>query len=1345
MISRDWTAIRVAAATVALAWTLCGGAAEAGLSRGDAARRFGPDVTLYASFEKRAGLILDREMKIARPQRGLSIWMQSGVPGVYPEVDYSISGAPPLYPRGLVAAKDGRFGDAVRLGKPGEWKWSSLVLDAVGNLFAERGTICFWARWTKKAPTRGTKGYLLDVTPMRAYGGYSYTGIYIERGRLTAYVVDALGRSHSLRSSIAAAGIKRGQWTHFALAWDCTKGLTLCVDGKPLASNWGKGHWPARVNLEGIALGHMRRSTMAGRFGGALSFDHQTVLDFDELVAFRRALSVEEVAELFQSNRLSRRDSTLPSREEIIAHRARVMEWGPGDGLPRIPASSKLAVVKQVEIRKALAVKRATHIAVDGQWHSSWSPARQTRYSVGNERLELHSPKGGYYNYLRMVCRNFSAGVSGFDSKRKRYVHLYDVPLHPRIVHRMRLGTPRYHLRSLITGKTGELHDLKLFRILLPGRLKRDRKLGKRLALTPTTRRKDSLSSPPKGRRLPRFSAATLFSDAEDRNVIACENRAEAAPFAAKVPAWRFVHFGAPSPKSLTAYDRVELDLSLAGMTSPTRFWLGLWEPVLRERLLWEFDWQAIPASKASPQRLRIRFDIPGVVIQPGQRLRLSLLADRDVQLVSKPRAPSRIVLYAATTGDATDAYCENQLRVVKDVFDMASQPRQWVFGGLPYNVNRALARMLAHLESLGRVRSDWRAAGLYSLLTTNQKSPWSAEFRSPRIYTDIDKLPPEPKDCPAWAFWWRQAHDSLRFVVDWWIANRQIETGEFGGVYSDDTDMVHEWANFAMIWDGDGKLADSFCRLSEFCWTRKNKDGLSIFRNDSDLHCYEEGMNIHGGTLLFRYGDPVCFSRVMLMAQHTDGNLTAVNAKGQRLFPRQTYTAFGSSRGSATDTGIFFRMEPALWLTWYNAHPEATRVLGEWMDTRLAKFPAKNPSGWPGVLRFGDGKDLTDPSESRRRVTYMLSYDALFLLARITGDEKYLRPLKYNMARTARGEQMGVGAGKSWRLYAWGAQLWNRFGKFESIQREPWWPALHKRMADGPSVYHSPYLKPTRDATVQALKDAVRTIKQRRSALTWMGQSPDRVFMSGWPAGAFYHMTLAGTARSRNTVPIPQHAASYENADRNVARWVLRSEFGALALAFYSFHKTPRDILVRPWLLEHGEYSVKKGLDANGDFRPDAPSSEGMTLTRFDTPIRLTLPPGKVFVVEARMTKRLPGVEGLPDPAISARDVEFVAAIPALRIPVHNIGRQAARGVEVVVRDADTGRLLWRKTIDRIDAPLDLAPKTVRLFTGRLSLEGLKRLAVQIDPDARRPDFCRYNNKVVVQRTFPTGRRARR
>ncbi len=53
---------------------------------------------------------------------------------------------------------------------------------------------------------------------------------------------------------------------------------------------------------------------------------------------------------------------------------------------------------------------------------------------------------------------------------------------------------------------------------------------------------------------------------------------------------------------------------------------------------------------------------------------------------------------------------------------------------------------------------------------------------------------PAVPRGVPAWAFNQVQDLAQVRQFVDWWIDERQVAYGDFGGGISDDSDLTQQW-----------------------------------------------------------------------------------------------------------------------------------------------------------------------------------------------------------------------------------------------------------------------------------------------------------------------------------------------------------------------------------------------------------------------------------------------------------------------------------------------------------------------------------------------------------------------
>ena len=86
----------------------------------------------------------------------------------------------------------------------------------------------------------------------------------------------------------------------------------------------------------------------------------------------------------------------------------------------------------------------------------------------------------------------------------------------------------------------------------------------------------------------------------------------------------------------------------------------------------------------------------------------------------------------------------------------------------------------------------------------------------------------------PEWAFWQRQAFNECKRILNWIIDNRGVETGEFGGVWGDDTDMTEYWTHDALAGEDDGEIADALRKFWSGLYKHGLKDGVSAGVRDN-------------------------------------------------------------------------------------------------------------------------------------------------------------------------------------------------------------------------------------------------------------------------------------------------------------------------------------------------------------------------------------------------------------------------------------------------------------------------------------------------------------------------------
>ena len=68
--------------------------------------------------------------------------------------------------------------------------------------------------------------------------------------------------------------------------------------------------------------------------------------------------------------------------------------------------------------------------------------------------------------------------------------------------------------------------------------------------------------------------------------------------------------------------------------------------------------------------------------------------------------------------------------------------------------------------------------------------------------------------NAPPWANLQREALEKLREIIHWWIDERQLEDGQFGGGWGDDVEMWRWWVPVMVPFD-DPKIRDAQERIS--------------------------------------------------------------------------------------------------------------------------------------------------------------------------------------------------------------------------------------------------------------------------------------------------------------------------------------------------------------------------------------------------------------------------------------------------------------------------------------------------------------------------------------------------
>jgi hypothetical protein len=214
-----------------------------------------------------------------------------------------------------------------------------------------------------------------------------------------------------------------------------------------------------------------------------------------------------------------------------------------------------------------------------------------------------------------------------------------------------------------------------------------------------------------------------------------------------------------------------------------------------------------------------------------------------------------------------------------------------------------------------------------------------------------------------------------VRHFVDWWIDERQVPYGDFGGGISDDTDLTQQWPGVALMGVEPDKLNASLRALSDAVY--KNGmivNGLGYITTD-ELHAYEEGLNSNAQRLYLNWGEPRAVERLMENTRALQG-IILKNPAGHMHFASNWYGGRKVYREGPWEWQkpySFSVMHGPILMGLYNGNPAAKGLVTGVMDGLLAhgKQDAKGLWQYPNDInwrsdaeRKGDGGGASLPPQ---------------------------------------------------------------------------------------------------------------------------------------------------------------------------------------------------------------------------------------------------------------------------------------------------------------------------------------------------------------------------------------------
>jgi len=1134
-----------------------------------------------------------------------------------------------------------------------------LRIDARDIIDLDRGTLALFVQ-SKTAPVISEWSRPVGLNGIRG-GGYwgMLMGFDMRRQDFLFTFYDVGRYAPPLHLPPNIERWKAGEWHHLAAVWDRDEGVTAYEDGKRVASNRGKHRWewnllPDRLNIYSPV---------------------------DEVFIFAEPLTDGQIAQLAQGQKPTGAPIPItPAAARRPRDLAR-MGWS-GESVRHIPSlePGKPLALTFARIVRCVDAKRPVAQPHEGFAVTTW-PLIKYGASIRGERLDIQLAPGSSYDRVRVFLhRKFRGAFVRAATGKDETLAAIDEP-RATIWHRP-LGRMLTDEQVALTRKQGRLGQIDFYRV-------------------------DPLKAPDVPKQVVAFTFAgadSLPADETGKTLTAetpVRFRSPALGTRKPAPAWTLAAPAFGGFQAVTealpearAFDGALVTLVAEGITRPTPVRVQIKEPVHGMR-----DWL-----------------IGDVVLQPrglGKQVYTLCLKGRPV--INMP--PMQKQKYWKN-----GKYHDELLPVPGIGFGVkvvAANPVTWFMGKDGCAVAFCTTDMKAALPVCADDQTEYMREGYAEVMEGHAYRDrrivipltWLAKFAPERMKTrqmyervgspkyfhgmSVPKLVYEPPKndtgAPDWAFWQMQAMKEHRRLIHWRIDNQQVRTGEFGGIWNDDTIHTENWYGFALCMDDAGKIKNALRKFLDGNWKHLH-NGVGKYTQDT-CHFYEEGMGSQAMRMLIDYGDPVAMTRLMTSCSHYDKWLMP-DGKGGYLFRSVfvsvdgawTCGAFGKpfkARGHANDILV-----PAGYLIWYNRHPAVARY-----------YRGLTPGGYfHGIAR----DQVTDLDAARTRYaeellkkmgrrgrpkSYLLYVDEVGL----SDEARKVHYVKYAQPRPI--------------PHYWGAHDTDRhWFNFKISGDVRWLVGSYQRVCEW--FYSHDWLN--------------------TGAMASMDRNP-------LPRYSLIRARMGSIAANRGSSGLvwPVYGLTYVKGANDMAAIVTENLPTTLSVRFYPFTDKPHAMQIRTWRL-NGTFKVTLSHDKNDDGKPEgAISSKEMALDR-GAFIDLTLPPKQASILTITPVRPVPMVYDLPDPAVGPRTVGL-GRDGHLVARVYNLGVRPVRNVIVRVSDAKGGRVIETRTIRQIDAPLDLKPRYVDVPFPSVTAGMRNRVVVEIDPGGKAPDLNRYNNAIAL------------
>lgn len=482
-----------------------------------------------------------------------------------------------------------------------------------------------------------------------------------------------------------------------------------------------------------------------------------------------------------------------------------------------------------------------------------------------------------------------------------------------------------------------------------------------------------------------------------------------------------------------------------------------------------------------------------------------------------------------------------------------------------------------------------------------------------------------QPENAPDWAFAQWEVTNRLKHIADWWVLEQQSETGEFGGKFGDDVEILRFWS--PLILSGDSIVYQGWKKLADGVWN-SSKIHKGYAKNPSDVEHSSEFISDTAPLMVLYNDDKKYEKRLAYSAEHFKNLWTGYNNHGHRFFKSSWFSSTDIEMEPPKNRDVPYTtraVKAVRYYAWKTKDLETIKALREWAIAWLdatKRLDKGKPAGIiPASVEFPTGAFNGDEPNWYTANMYWDYFDwsggsailDQFLYTwTLTGSGKYLEPFYQHLELVQKySEEIDTSinpfeAGtKGWAAYKLGNSegFWNVVGAWRLLTGHDSYDEL---IVEHGTPYIRYRLTGNEDYLVDGIQPYLETIRYNYPLLTSEAIHTDRIHIGPNRAREIEVVQAMITGYGIAESSSPYLAVSWENGSRDLSFLVTDSDSISLSIEAYSFSNHEEDAVMRLWQLKSGQYEMKMTSD------DEVFETKSITVSQQGERMEITFPPQK-------------------------------------------------------------------------------------------------------------------------------------